>query len=105
MKSLREKLGITKGEFKVNTKIDDSGDYEYKTYDILACFPWGVRGVVYEMYNPIEARLFCAAPEMLEALIECRNELAEQYGQIGYSTVDNATSVIEKAIGKSLEEI
>jgi len=42
---------------------------------------------------------------MLEALSECRNELAERFGEVGYSTVDNATAIIEKATGKTWAEI
>ena len=68
--NLSEKLGITPGELRIRKKVDDSGDYKYSTYDIMAHYPWGDRGIVYEMDNPNDAMLFCASPELLEALIQ-----------------------------------
>ena len=54
--------------------------------------------------GPKEQRLKDRAFDMFEALVECRNELAEEYG-VEHSTVENATLVIEKACGKSWEEV
>ena len=65
-----KELGLTQGRLVVRKKTDDSGDRERVTYDILSCFEWGCNGLVYEMDNPNDARLFAHAPKMLMALIE-----------------------------------
>jgi hypothetical protein len=36
--------------------------------------------------------------ELIDAIIECRDELAEIYGKLGHSTVDRATELIEEVI-------
>ena len=72
-----EKLGIMFGELKIRMCTDDSGDYERKAYDILNCFPWGSNIITGDIDNPRHARLFCAAPEMLEALVGIQEYLPD----------------------------
>ncbi len=101
-----EKLGITPGDFIANKKIDDSGDRARVTYDILARYSWGCNGLVYEMDNPNDVRLFCASKDIFTSLID----LIKMVNPItkdddGVMAWQMAISAIEKATDKSWEEI
>jgi hypothetical protein len=103
---MKEKLGITRGDFKVRKCIDDSGDCERATYDILNCFDWGSNLITSDIDNPKHARLFAVAPEMLEALINCLL-FHEKYDVCPESitSVVSIKNVIEKASNKTWDEI
>jgi hypothetical protein len=63
------KLDIFKGKLVVRKCVDDSGDYNRATYDILNAFPWGSNLISGDLSNPIHAKIFAASPEMLNTLI------------------------------------
>jgi hypothetical protein len=99
--SIIEKLGIVYGSLKIRKCIDDSGDCERSTYDILNCFEWGSSLITSDIDNPKHARLFAVAPEMLKALIEYADNGTFNTQEQHY----NIISIIEKATDMKWEEI
>jgi hypothetical protein len=114
-----EKLGICRGEFKIRTCVDDSGDYERKTYDILNCFPWGSNLITTDIANPKHARLFATSSKMLDTLIDicldnngcpdctnwriCKKSVACPL-KVWASVVEEATDMTWKEIEESLKD-
>lgn len=58
----------TPGPWKVRKVVDNSGDYPFPNYDILALLDYGPQGIADAYNNPYNARLIAAAPALLEAL-------------------------------------
>ena len=96
------KLKHTQGDWRIRKTVDESGDYPFPTYDILAVHEWGPESVACAFQHPYNARLIAAAPEMLEALIEQYKWL---YSKAYYQTAELLKELIEKATGMSMEEV
>ena len=96
------KLKHTQGDWRIRKTVDESGDYPFPTYDILAVHEWGPECVACAFQHPYNARLIAAAPEMLEALIEQYKWL---YSKAYYQTAELLKLLIEKATGMSIEEV
>ena len=62
----------TSGQWRVRKKLDDSGDYTIATYDIMAHYEWGDKGICYDIENPHDALLFSSGPELLEEIERLR---------------------------------
>lgn len=93
------KLQHTPGEWRIRKTVDESGDYPFPTYDILAIKEYGPEGVACA-YNPYNARLIAAAPEMLIELLKCVAEL----DKTGFASVQ-AETVIMNATGWDYETL
>lgn len=74
----------TGGEWRIRKTVDDSGDYPYPTYDILAVFDWGPNGIGTTYDNPWNAMLFAGAPQLAA---EVRRLRAENLGLRGEAAV------------------
>ena len=96
-----KKLGMTTGELRVREKVDTSGDWTHCTYDIMGCYPWGSNGVIYDIDNPNDARLFCGAPKMLEGHINNVRLIADAIAYIQHGFYDKAESVLLEISGNS----
>lgn len=100
------KLQHTQGDWKIRKTVDESGDYPFPTYDILAVHEWGPESVACAFQNPYNARLIAAAPEMLEELTTIFKGMNEydRGGMDDYS-ITRLKELIEKATGMSIEEV
>ena len=96
------KLQHTQGDWRIRKTVDESGDYPFPTYDILAVHEWGPECVACAFQHPYNARLIATAPEMLEVLIEQYKWL---YSKAYYQTAELLKLLIEKATGTSIEEV
>jgi hypothetical protein len=112
------KLKHTHGKWKIRTTIDDSGDYPFPTYDILAIHDYGPEGVSTAYQNPYNARLIAAAPEMLDGIRKVFIEFEKIINSSEASLkdriyLDGVIAVlytylkpsVEKATGMKIEEI
>ncbi len=70
------------GRLHVRECIDDSGDYQRKTYDVLNTFSWGYYIIAGDIDNPHDANMFSASKEMLNAMIRCAINLEENKGSL-----------------------
>jgi len=110
MKNIIEKLGITLGEFRIRKCIDDSGDYERHTYDILDCYPWGSNCITGDIAHPEHARVFATSPKVIASLIKLMRGiegLPPLTAIAGVLTEEwNICEIaLKEATGKSWEEI
>ena len=96
------KLKHTGGEWKVRKTVDESGDYPFPTYDIIALFEYGPQGIGTADQQPYNALLFAASPKLLAALIELHKW--QQHTQIYIPGIDTL-NLIEEASGMTIEEI
>lgn len=96
------KLKHIQGEWRVRKAVDETGDYPFPTYDILAIHEWGPECIACAFQNPNNARLIAAAPEMLEALIEFLKFNGAQNTEEYQLRV---LKLIEKATGMSIEGV
>jgi hypothetical protein len=92
----------TATEWRVRKTVDETGDYPFPTYDILAIHEWGPEAVACAYQNPNNARLIAVAPDMLEALIRCYKIFDKS---ILPNDVEMLKSVIEKATGQTVEQV
>jgi hypothetical protein len=97
---IMQKLKHTGGEWRVRKTVDESGDYPFPTYDILAVHEWGPMGIACADQNPYNARLMATAPELLIELLKCVAEL----DKTGFASVQ-AETVIMKATGWKYPEL
>ena len=100
------KLQHTQDNWRIRKTVDESGDYPFPTYDILAVHEWGPECVACAFQNPYNARLIAAAPEMLDELLTVFKGMKEYDcgGLDDYSTI-RLKDLIEKATGMSIEEV
>jgi hypothetical protein len=95
------------GEWRVRTTVDESGDYPFPEYNIIAIHKWGPEGVACAYQNPYNARLIASAPEMLETLIKVNKwRVLELDGNdFPDSLRSEIINVLEKATGQTIEEL
>ena len=112
-------LKHTLGEWKIRKTVDESGDYPFPTYDILAIHEYGPEGIGTAYQNPYNARLFSCSKEMLEVLIEnyttyeVLKEIFEKQNPMLWSMIQgaylltpkNTKELIEKVTGLTIEEV
>ena len=65
----------TGGDWRVRKTVDESGDYPFPTYDILAVYPYGPQGIACAYQNPYNAMMFAAAPILAEEVKRQRAEI------------------------------
>lgn len=65
----------TPGEWRVRTTVDETGDYPFATYDVIAIRPWGAEGVGTGYQNLPNALIQAAAPAMYAMLEAVKDEL------------------------------
>lgn len=98
------KLKHTLVKWIVRKTVDESGDYPFPTYDILAIHKWGPEAIACAYQNPYNARLIASAPDMLEALIEYI-----EWGAMTQSDRDlhenKFKKLIEVATGEKIEDV
>lgn len=70
----------TGGRWVVRKVVDESGDYPFPNYDVLAVFDYGPQGVADAYQNPFNARLIAAAPALLAALEAVMAEYSQFQG-------------------------
>ena len=100
------KLQHTQGDWRIRKTVDESGDYPFPTYDILAVHEWGPECVACAFQNPYNARLIAAAPEMLEELTTIFKGMKEyDCGGLDDYSITRLKELIEKATGMSIEEV
>lgn len=87
---LLDKLNLTKGEFILRKKVDNSGDYEWVTYDLLDKYSWGANGIVYDISDPYNALLFKASKGNLIRDIEIKEKI-NNILNVGCSVTDMIT--------------
>jgi hypothetical protein len=92
------KLSYTSGDWIVRKTVDETGDYPFPTYDILAVHEWGPECIACAFQNPNNARLVAAAPELLIELLKCVAEL----DKTGFASITSET-IIMKATGWSYD--
>lgn len=63
------------GEWKIRKTVDDSGDYPFPTYDIMAVYPYGPQGIGCAFQQPYNAILFAGAKTLAEEVIRLRKLL------------------------------
>lgn len=95
-------LRHTQGDWRIRKTVDESGDYPFPTYDILAVHEWGPECVACAFQHPYNARLIAAAPEMLEQLIKIFTTMQNVQQECYWMPIKQ---VIEKATGMSIEEV
>lgn len=81
----------TGGRWVVRKVVDESGDYPFPNYDVLAIFDYGPQGVADAYQNPFNARLIAAAPALLEALdavVAGYNKIKEFADMVGADSPD-----------------
>jgi len=64
----------TMGDWKVNHKVDDSGDYPCHEFEIISVKPYGPEGIGTAYSNPYNAVLFSKSKEMYELLLKLRGQ-------------------------------
>jgi hypothetical protein len=64
------KKDYSSGNWIVRKTVDDSGDYPFPTYDILAIHEYGPEGIGSADQNPYNALLFATSKNMFELLME-----------------------------------
>jgi len=62
------KFKHTGGDWKIRKTVDETGDYPFPTYDILAVFEYGPSCIGTTYQHPYNAKLFACAPKMLDVL-------------------------------------
>lgn len=70
----------TPGEWTIRKRVDNSGDYPFPDYDILAVAEWGPQGVAEAHQNPFNAALIAAAPDLVDEVIRLRKWQSEAVG-------------------------
>jgi hypothetical protein len=100
--ALAECEGFTPGEWIVRKRVDESGDYPYPEYTILAVFEWGPIGVADAYQNPLNARLIALAPRLAAAYRELREENARL---LRFNDAERAiSSVLDAELAKVIAE-
>ena len=97
---IKQKLNHTSGEWIIRKTVDESGDYPFPTYDILAVHEYGPECIACTYQNPYNARLMATASELLIELLKCVAEL----DKTGFASVQ-AETVIMKATGWKYPEL
>jgi hypothetical protein len=100
-------LKCSGGQWLIRKTVDDSGDYEVPTYDILAVYEYGPEGIGTANSNPYNARLFSCSKELVLALLD--KVACNCCMSIGVSCEgcreNNNKLLIEKATGQKIEEL
>jgi len=106
MKGIIEKLGITPGPWK---GLHGGGIDKRCNKHIVSTNPlYGQICILYKTINDTaNSLLIASAPEMLEALIRRvqTDYIYVQCGEIDFRDIESDVNIIEKATGKSWEEI
>lgn len=63
------------GEWAVRKTVDDSGDYEFPTYDIVSIMPYGPRQIGTAFQEPYNAIMFAGAKQLAEEVKRLRAEV------------------------------
>lgn len=71
------KLKHTQDVWGIRKTVDNSGDYPFPTYDILAIHEYGPEMVACAYQNPYNARLISFAPDLIEDKIKDYKELGK----------------------------
>ena len=69
------KLKHTGGNWIVRKTVDNSGDYPFPCYDILALHDYGPEGIAEAYQNPYNAKLIACAPDFIEDKIKDYKEI------------------------------
>jgi hypothetical protein len=75
----------TGGEWRIRKAVDESGDYPFPTYDILAVFPYGPQGIGTAHQDPYNAILFAGAKQLAVEVKRLRAEVLGFKGEAGLS--------------------
>jgi hypothetical protein len=63
------------GEWAVRKTVDETGDYPFPTYEVIAIFPYGPEGIASAYQNPYNAILFAGAKILAEKVSEYKTEI------------------------------
>lgn len=66
-----------KGDWRIRKTVDESGDYPFPTYDIIAVYEYGPKGIGSAYQDPYNAIMFFGAPVLAEEVKRLRRELKE----------------------------
>lgn len=76
----------TPGEWTIRKRVDNSGDYPFPDYDILAVAEWGPQGVAEAHQNPFNAALIAAAPDLVDEVVKLRKWQREAMPWLSYAS-------------------
>lgn len=87
---LKSYLENTRGEWVVNKKVDESGDYAFPTYDILSILTYGPELIGSGNQNPFVAELFANSRKMAMEILKLRQEVEDKDKRLGELTGPNS---------------
>ena len=114
-----DNLNHTGGNWRIRKTVDESGDYPFPTYDIIAVHEYGPQYIGTADQHPGNARMFAGSVLMLKELIanyetyqvlkemfEVHNPMVWSIIQGAYLTTANDTKkVIELVTDLTIEEV
>ena len=97
-------LKHTGGDWKIRKTVDETGDYPFPTYDILAVFEYGPMFIGTANDHPYNAKMFASSPLMLGCLIDIIRWEKERFEATPWWGT-KIRSVVELATGMTIEEV
>ena len=95
-----------KGKWTVRKTVDETGDYPFPTYEVLAIHKYGPECVACAFQNPKVANAIAAIPAMLEACNQALSHIENEEAMFGSISPlgDVLRNAISETEGKEPEE-